>query len=199
MIGVEGEVKYKVNAVFNVFPYNPVEIDKSNLHFKQLRNGREKTVDAYVSLKKPVIKKVTESSNNAIDVFLEEWNSGAAGYDVVASKSLEKLKKREYCLSSLGNENVGLGYCSFQNVEKGNYYFALRLYEYVNGEKIHSEWSEPVKLAKTSRLPKKAVIKSVKIKGSTVQVTVKRDFHTKSGNPKAFGEWGMWSKRVCVK
>lgn len=320
-----GMAEYKINAVFNVLPYNPVEIDRSNLDFRQLRNGREKTVDgldlpkiaivfldeskcvtescdiiwdldnctydpankkeqnfvvngivqlpdnmkngnntdlrvctkrrvdAYVSLQKPVIKKVTESSNNAADVFFEEWNSGASGWDVVAAKSLEKLKKGEYCLSSLGNGDIGYGHCIFRNVEKGTYYFVLRLYEYVNGEKIYSEWSEPVKLVKTARLPKKAVIKSVKIKGSTVQVTVKRDsnsdgydavlskdefdgtpyrsayvvknkkettftftkvkkgwyylgvhgynrdFHTEFGNPKAFGEWGLWPNWVHIE
>ncbi|MDO5361404.1 MAG: hypothetical protein Q4F03_02005 [Eubacteriales bacterium] len=160
------EQKFTVNGLVKL-PKTVQNENNIDLHV-----STEVQVEAYVPLKKPIILKVREELNNCIDFSFEATDYGVAGYDVVAAKNPEQLKKGEYCFRKLDNQGYGLGYLSFDSVEKGTYYFAMRTYEYRNGVKTYSEWSDSVKTVKKSRRPGKAVIKSVKIKGATVQVTV---------------------------
>ena len=160
------EQKFTVNGLVKL-PKTVQNENNIDLHV-----STEVQVEAYVPLKKPIILKVSEELNNCIDFSFEATDYGVAGYDVVAAKNPEQLKKGEYCFRKLDNQGYGLGYLSFDSVEKGTYYFAMRTYEYRNGVKTYSEWSDSVKTVKKSRRPGKAVIKSVKIKGVTVQVTV---------------------------
>lgn len=160
------EQKFTVNGLVKL-PKMVQNENNIDLHV-----STEVQVDAYVPLKKPIIYKVSEERNHCLGVSFEATDYGVAGYDVVAAKNPEQLKKGEYCFKKLDNQGYGLGYLSFDSVEKGTYYFAMRTYEYRNGVKTYSEWSDFVKTVKKSRRPGKAVIKSVKIKGATVQVTV---------------------------
>lgn len=153
------EQKFTVNGLVKL-PKTVQNENNIDLHV-----STEVQVDAYVPLKKPIIREVKECANNILTVSTEiDWN-GVEGREIVGAESLEQLEKGEYCFYDQDGD-------PFYDVEQGTYYFAVRIYEYRNGKKTWSEWSDPVKVVKKARHPGKVVIKSVKIKGATVQVTV---------------------------
>ena len=116
----------------------------------------------------PMISKVEVIGNKAT-VILSGACDGATGYDYVIGTDKDCINSKDYYKV---NKNKLTTTTPFTYVEQGTYYAYCHAWTRdENGKKVFSEWSNAYPIVVSAITPAQPVIKSVKVKGSTVTVT----------------------------
>lgn len=127
-------------------------------------------------LEQPEITGKIVQGNNIV-VGLKERCDNADFYQYVLSKSKEFPKTGEMLYQV--KKTTATGY-QFDTLDKGTYYlYARSARELPDGTEEYSQWTEAVKMTVSVQAPKAPVIRSVKVNGTTVTVTVGKVAGTK--------------------
>lgn len=120
-------------------------------------------------LEQPVIKGTVQQGNNIILAMKDRCdNSDFCDFALAEKADFPETGKAVY----KKEKTDSMGWM-LKNLNKGTYYLFARSARYLSGDEIeYSEWTKPLKLTVAVQAPKAPVIKSVKVKGNTVTVTV---------------------------
>lgn len=110
---------------------------------------------------------------NILSVSLEKKVNNADGYRFILSEDPKCTESNHYI--QVKNTKTQAVTFSMSKLKGGTYYIASRAWKIANGKKVYGLWSDVKKIKVSDKSLKKAkapVIKSVKVKGTTVTVTL---------------------------